>query len=237
MKKKSEGSKISLLSTKAIYPKKLADLTDVQWAQIAPDKVVIATKDRTWLSRPCSGKTRFAQPMEGTGSITTSKNLLDGAITAAKCAAKSSIRPLELTPISWVWQLAEAYHLSHSTPELMQEACVGFSMIGRWSLAEWAAHKANKEEGFDRLALLDIQSMGYDAEAVVNVLVPPAAVALIDYFICCVRNWNPIDCVGYSYTMESLATDVREEYIDEVEALMPIGINATRNLRVHSSRS
>ncbi|MDJ0567829.1 MAG: hypothetical protein QNJ53_02170 [Pleurocapsa sp. MO_192.B19] len=235
MEEKLEESKTSFSSTRAMYPKELADLTDVQWAEVAPDKVVIATKDRTWLSRPNFGKTRFAQPMKSTGSITTTKNLLDGAIAAAKCAAKSSVRPTVLTPISWIWQLAEAYHLSNPISKLMEEACIGFSTIGRWSLAEWAAHKANQEKGYDRLALLDIQSMGSDAQAVVEALVPLAAEALIDYLICCVRDWNPIDCVGYSYKVESLAMTVKEEYIDEVEILLPPDVNATRYLRAYSS--
>lgn len=234
MKDKPEEFKNPLLLNKEIELKELANLTDVQWARIAPNKVVIATEDRLWFSRPCSNKTRFGQPMEGAGSIATTKNLLDGAIATAKYTAKSDVRPPELSPLRWVWRLAGAYHLCKPTTELMEEACLGFLMIGHARLADWAAQKAEEEEGHDKFALRDIYSTGYNPQAVVKALVPPAAVALIDYFTRSVRNWNPIDCVGYSYTMERLATGVGNEYIDKVEALLPPGINATRNLRVHS---
>jgi pyrroloquinoline quinone (PQQ) biosynthesis protein C len=77
--------------------------------------------------------------------------------------------------------------------------------------------------------------MGYQAEAVVEALVPPAAAALVNYFIRSVWNRDPINCVGYSYTMERLALSVGEKYIQQVEALLPPGVQATRCLRVHSS--
>ncbi|MDJ0573518.1 MAG: hypothetical protein QNJ53_31380 [Pleurocapsa sp. MO_192.B19] len=213
-----------------------SNLTGIEWAQIAPDKVVVATEDRAWLCNPNSKKgDRFSQPMEGAGNIATTRKLLDGAIAAAKYATMSNIRPPALTATRWIWRLAGAYHLCNPTSELMEEAYMGFLLIGQTGLAEWAAQTADEEKGHDRLALRDIESMGYEAEAVVDQLVPPAAVALIDYFTRSVRNSNPIDCVGYSYTMERLATGIKKDYIDKVEAILPSRINATRNLRVHSS--
>lgn len=228
---------ITLLSTKAIDSHYLLNLPNVQWARIALNKTIIATENKAWLYQPHSIKDSFAQPMEGTGSITTTKNLLDGAIAAAEYIAESKIKPQKLTPIGWVRQLAEAYHLSCLTPELIGEACIGFAVVGRWSLAEWAAYKAHKEEGYARLALRDIQYMGYDAEAVVEEIVSPTAVALTDYLTRSVCDWNPIDCVGYCYTIERLTADFKEEYIDRVKALLSPEINATRNMRVHDSAS
>jgi pyrroloquinoline quinone (PQQ) biosynthesis protein C len=117
----------------------------------------------------------------------------------------------------------------------MDKAAQSFASSGRRSLAQWAAQKACEEGGHDRLALLDIQSMGYEAKAVVEALVPPAAVALVDYFTRSVQAPDPIACVGYCYTMERLALGIGEEHIQAVEALLPPGIQATRCLRVHSS--
>ena len=57
----------------------------------------------------------------------------------------------------------------------------------------------------------------------------------MDYFARSIRDENPIDCVGYSYTMERLALGVDEKYIQKVKALLPAGINATRCLCTHSS--
>jgi pyrroloquinoline quinone (PQQ) biosynthesis protein C len=117
----------------------------------------------------------------------------------------------------------------------MKNAAIGFAADNRSFLKKWALQKAKEEKGHDRLALLDIQSLGYDAEAVVKALVPPAAVALIDYFTRSVQDDDPIDCVGYTYTMERLSLGIGEEYIEKVEGLLPLKTNATRCLRVHSS--
>ena len=212
-----------------------SDLTNAEWAQIAPGKVVVATVDRAWLYHPTSGEERFAQPMECAGSLATTRKLLDTAIASAKYAIKSNVRPPALTPTRWVWRLASAYHLTSPVPQLMKDAAKGFAANSRSDLEHWALEKAEEEKGHDRLALLDIQSLGYDAEAVVKKLIPPAAVALIDYFTRSVQDDDPIDCVGYSYTMERLSLGIGEEYIQKVEELLPAKTNATRCIRVHSS--
>lgn len=211
------------------------DLTNAEWVQIATDKVVVATKNRAWLYKPRSAGDRFTQPMEGSGSFTTTQKLLDTVIAAARYAVRSDIRPPALTSIRWVWRLAGAYRMTSPVPDLMREAANGFAANGRFELEKWALEKAEEEIGHDRLALLDIQSLGYDAEAVVNAFVPPAARALMDYFTRSVRDSDPIDCVGYTYTMERLSLGIGEEYIHSVEKLLPPEINATRCLRVHSA--
>ncbi len=210
-------------------------LTNAEWAQIAPDKVVVATVDRAWLYQPRSAEDRFAQPMEGAGSFATTRKLLDTAIAAAKCAIKSDVRPPELTATRWIWRLAGAYHLTSPVPRIMKDAAMGFAANSRSDLKQWALEKVEEETGHDRLALLDIQSLGYDAEAVVKELVPPAAVALMDYFTRSAQDDNPIDCVGYTYTMERLSLGIGEDYIEKVKSLLPPKINATRCLHVHSS--
>ena len=222
----------------------MLDPVEVEWVQVAPNKTVVATAEKTYLIDPNTDKSsiprKFLQDrpnnlIEGTSNIATTQKLLDGAIAAAKYTINSDIRPPALTATRWVWRLAGAYHLCYPTSELMKEACVGFYRNDCWSLAEWAAQKANEEQGHDELALRDIQSMGYNPEAVVNALVPPTAVALIDYFTRSVRDLDPIDCVGYSYTMERLALGVDKKYIQKVKNLLPPSVNVTRCLRIHSS--
>lgn len=85
------------------------------------------------------------------------------------------------------------------------------------------------------LLCTDIESMGFDAEAVVKAIFPPAAASLVDYFTRSVQAPDPIGCVGYCYRMERLALGIGENYIKAVEALLPPGTHATRCLRVHSS--
>lgn len=212
-----------------------SERTKIEWAQIAPGKVIVATLERGWLYQLHSAEDPFAQPMECDGSNATTRKLLDTAIAAAKYAVTSTVRPPALTPTRWVWRLAGAYHLTAPVPRLIKDAAIAFAGNGRSLLKKWALEKAEEEKGHDQLALLDIQSLGYDAEAVVKALVPPAAVVLMDYFTRSVQDEDPIDCVGYTYAMERLSLGIGEEYIQNVQALLPPETNATRCLRVHSS--
>ncbi len=214
----------------------MTSLIDIEWVRIAPDKVVVATANRVWVYRPDSAASSdpFAQQMVSAGSVATTQKLLDTSIVLAKRAVSSSHCPPALSRTRWIWHLAGQYHLTHSTPRLMQEAAQLFAAAGRESLAQWATQKGIEERGHDRLALLDIQSLGYEAETVVQALVPPSAKVLLDYFTRSVQASDPISCVGYSYTLERLALAIGEEYIQAVEALLPPGTCATRCLRVHS---
>ena len=209
-------------------------LANAEWAQITLGKVVVATAERAWLYQPSSGSDRFAQPMSSAGSFATTQRLLDGAISAAKYTINSNVRPPALTATRWVWRLAGAYHSSRFTSQRMEEAAKNFAAAERWNLQKWALQKADEERGHDRLALLDIQSMGYDAEAVVKALVPPGAEIFVDYFSRSVQDSDPIDCVGCSYASERLGTFLGEDYIKHIEALLPEDTNVTRWLRVHS---
>jgi hypothetical protein len=214
---------------------KETEISFAEWAQIAPGKVVVATQDRAWLYQPSSVEERFSQPMTHTGTIATTRKLLDTAIAAAKYAIGSSVRPPALTVNRWIWRLAGAYHQTSLVPNLLKDAAQGFALNNRFDLEEWALEKAEEEKGHDVLALKDIQSLGYDAQAVVKTLVPPAAVALMDYFTRSTRADDPIDSVGYTYTIERLSLGIGRDYIQKVEALLPANTNATRCLRVHSS--
>lgn len=204
---------------------------------IALDEVVVKTANRPWVHRPnpAGGGDPVAQKMSGADSAAKTGKLLDGAVAHAWSTMKSRHRPPALTRRRWVWRLAGSYHLCHPTQRLMEEAARRFTSTGRKSLAQWAAQKASEEQGHDRLALLDMQAMGYEAEAVVQALVPPASTALVNYFTRSVQAPDPIGCVGYCYAMERLALGVGEKYIQTVEALLPPGTHATRCLRVHSS--
>ncbi|MDZ8185045.1 MAG: hypothetical protein RMX96_09340 [Nostoc sp. ChiSLP02] len=198
-------------------------------ASFLPDETAIEAANCTQRHQSISAKGGISHAQK----IAQTQKLLDRAIVSAWHTVKIDRTPPALTPIRWVWRLAGLYHLCHSTPELMEEAAQGFALADRESLAQWAVKKAREEAGHDRLALLDIQSMGYKAQAVVEVLVPPVAKALVDHFTRTVQDSDPIDCVGYSYTAERLAICRGLEYIQRIELL--VGKNATRCLRVHSA--
>ncbi|MEM8720648.1 MAG: hypothetical protein AAGE84_15335 [Cyanobacteria bacterium P01_G01_bin.39] len=209
--------------------------TEAEWATIAPDKLLIATKTKVWLESPWSSSDRFTQPMTGRGNAAITSKLLDGAMAAAKMAISAAEKPPKLTPHRLVWQLTGAYHISHSTPNLMEEAGQRFAQALRHDLSNWAYDKARKEIGHDRLALLDIESLGYQAEELVNSLIPPAAKILVDYFQRSVQDVDPIDCVGYVYALERMSLGAKPEHIQQIENLLPPEVNATRCLKEHSS--
>jgi hypothetical protein len=211
-------------------------LIDTERVRIALDKVMLKTANPTKVHQPSpvgSGD-RFTANMIDADSIAKTRKLLDRAIVYAWYTVKSERKPPTLTHTQWVWRLAGAYHLTHSYPPLIEEAQERFALAGRKSLSQWAAQKAIEERGHDRLALLDIQSMGYKAEAVVEALIPPSAVALVNYLAQSVYATDPIGCVGYSYTLERLATGIKEKHIQPIEALLPPRNRATRCLRAHS---
>ncbi|BAY50029.1 hypothetical protein SAMD00079811_76580 (plasmid) [Scytonema sp. HK-05] len=212
-------------------------LIDTQSAGFVADEVVVKAGKRNWVYQPTVAETgdRFAPKKIDADSVAKTRKLLDGAVAYAWKTVKSKRKPPALTRTRWVWRLAGSYHLCHPTKALMEEALSRFAATGRESLAQWAAEKATEEAGHDRLALLDIQSMGYDAEAVVKALFPPAAKTLVDYFTQSVYATDPIGCVGYCYTSERLAICRGEDYIQKVKAqLPPDTADATRCLRVHS---
>ena len=217
------------------YHQDQSESTHTEWAQIATGKVVVATADRAWLYQPTSLEDRFSRPMECTGSNATTEKLLDSAIAAAKSAIKPNVKPPKLTSTRWLWRLAGFYHLCHPIPKLVKQAQKKFTAQERWRLANWAEKNAQEEAGHDLLALKDIESLGYNPKIVVKALVPPSAKILIDYLTRTVQASDPIDCVGYAYAMERLALAIDEQYIKQVETLLPKNSQATRCLRVHSS--
>jgi pyrroloquinoline quinone (PQQ) biosynthesis protein C len=214
-------------------------LIEIEWAQLTAGTVVIATSERAWLRRldTFDPDDPFARPMRRAGGLATTRNLLDGAISAAQQAVSPKGARPQLTEARWVWRLAGYYHTTHATPRLMAEAAERFAAAGRHALACYALEKVRDEGGHDELALADLRALGYCAEAVVSELVPPTAAALVDYFARCVHAENPVGCVGYAYALERLAVTNGRDYIRQVEAALPEGVRATRCLRVHSAVS
>jgi hypothetical protein len=170
----------------------------------------------------------------GDRDVARVRNLLDRAVASAFPHA----RPAEVPPLTatrWAFRLAGLYHLTHSTPALLELAAERFAAAGRKILAGWARERAREESNHDLLALRDLRDLGYDPVRVVERVRPATAMRMVEYFERSVRAFDPIGCVGYAYTVERLAMTVREPDIRAVEAVLPPGTRATRCLRVHSA--
>lgn len=162
------------------------------------------------------------------------RKTLDRAVAAAFVYARPEQVP-PLTPIRWVYRLAGLYHLTHSTPSLLELARARFAAAGRPVLAEWAHVRAREESHHDVLALRDLRDLGHDGERVVRAIRPATAIRMLEFFTSSAHAPDPIGCVGYAYAVERLAMTVREPDIRAVEAILPPGTRATRCLRVHSA--
>ncbi|MDB4930304.1 MAG: hypothetical protein JWM10_2788 [Myxococcaceae bacterium] len=206
------------------------DTSLTEWVQLAPGRLLIATAESAWLEVGSAPR----DEMRGPGSLATTRKLLDGAVGAAFSAARPEGVPA-LTRPRCVLRLAASYHLTHSTPALLTAAARGFAAQGRPALERWATEKVREESGHDRLALRDLEDLGYPALAVAEALRPSTAMRLLGYFEETARAADPVGSVGYSYAIERLATTVGEREIAAVEALLPAGSRATRCQRVHSS--
>ena len=211
--------------------------THLEWVRVTPLAVVVATSEHVWLHevRTFDPSDPFTQPMRDEGCFATTGNLLDGVICAAQRSIAKAKRTPPLTLCRWAWRLAGYYHTTHATPRLMIEAADRFAAAGRTGLAQYAARKARDERRHDELALRDLRALGYHAELLVENLIPSTATRLVDYFTRLVHAPEPVGCIGYSYALERLAVAVNKDYIEQVKALLPPGVRATRCLRVHSA--
>jgi hypothetical protein len=204
------------------------DSNTIEWATLESGRLLVATASRAWVE---DHDDDVPGVMTGAGTLETTRKLLDGAVGAA-FADRRDVPGL--TPTRWAWRLAGMYHLTHHTPALMREAAGRFGAQGREALAAWAEQKAREEGGHDRLALRDLEDLGYDASRVVRTLVPPVAARLVELFTTTATATDPIGCVGYAYALERLATTVHADDVARVDAMLPPGMRATRCLRMHS---
>ncbi len=200
----------------------LSNSIDTQWTRLSPETVAVATANTAWLykSNALEILDRYGQSMKDVdGSIDSTQNLLDAAIAAAYYQHSEAILP-DLTLASWIWQLAGHYHLTCLTPKLMRDASEAFAITNQPTLAKWARQKANREQGYNQTTLQDMEYLGYKPEAVVAKFQPTQAQNLIGYLVG-KQNPDPIKCIGYSYTVERIATRIEQEYTQLVGSLLP----------------
>ena len=212
-------------------------MVTVEWARVAPRRIVVATRSGAWVHRPRMDSLPgpFDEAMDGPGTVDTTRWLLDGAIGAAAFGRSASRTTPPLTPIRWLWRLAGYYRTTEATSRLLPLAARRFGAAGRRPLQQWALRGTREERGHDQLALRDIRALGYDTEQVVARLASPAVNAIVEYFTDTVMHADdPIGCVGYAYALERLAAEKSRDDVAAVQAILPPGVNATRCLRVHS---
>lgn len=222
----------------SLQPKAIANPSIVEYVQLTQDKTVVVTEDDVWIRTATDGSVFTPQlSTKNIDKIETTRKLLDTAIILGKRGASiaQQNQNRRLSVDNWVWSLISQYHTAYPTSQLMWKAAQKFREQGRDLLAEWAAEKAQEETGHDRLALKDIESLGYQDQALVDAHQPNFSKILTDYFAQSVEVTDPIKVVGYAYALERNSLTVKENHIQAIENILPPGVNATRFLRVHSS--
>lgn len=204
----------------------------IEWAEVAPGTVMIATADRAWIHR-VSPFDLFAESMAGAGSIETTRMLLDAAIGVFQRPRLDGVAP-PLTMDEYVQRVLACYYGGKATPPLMLRAAERFRVAGRHDLESWGRAVA-VDEDHDHLALADLVELGYPPEVVDTMPCPAFKAAAIEYFEACVDGDEPVSCMGYVYALERAAALIERSYVEAIEAWLGPGVNATRCLRWHSS--
>jgi hypothetical protein len=210
-----------------------------EWVNVTHDISIIARESgEVWFhNRGGANESHdpFAAPMECAGSLGSTLGLLDGAINLAFSRIEmQSARPQPTLP-SYILALVGAYHTSVDTPRNLRRAASRFEELGRHEVAAYLEERAREETGHDRLALKDLRALGVPGERLVANFIPEGIKPLCERFDQLCAQDYPIGSIGYSYCLERIAALKEESDIEEVRALCPDGVDATRFLRSHSS--
>ena len=214
---------------------KISASTEVEWATITPDKVVVANTENAWICSPFAHNGQFADPTIGIGDSTKTSKLLDGAMAAASMATAFNPKSLTLSSNRLVWQLIGAYQIAYATPILMRKASQRFAIALRHDLSNWALEKARKKATQARLLLIDIESLGYRSEELVRAITPSVSTTLVNYCQRSVRDKDPIDCVGYVHALERLSLSSRKKDLQKIDNYLPSDVDFSRYLELNNT--
>jgi hypothetical protein len=208
-----------------------------QWVHLPGGDTLVASEGAVWIQEPVIASLSLRGPMTDLVSATpqTTKNLLDGAIAAAERGARAAPGP-PLTPTRWAWELVGQWYCAHHGVALLPELIQRFRSAGRVGLAEFARRKLDEEQGHDLFPLDDLRALGYDAPALVHAMPPPPiAKAEVDYARACARGDHPVEFFGYMYAQERRVTRVPEEWLADLDAVLPPGVEAASAIRLHAN--
>ena len=210
-----------------------------EWVNVTGDISIIARESgEVWFHTPSGTKEDvdpFATPMTGLGAVGSTVGLLDGAINLGFAGIEKRLARPDLTLAGYIVALIGAYHTSVDTPRILRRAASRFNELGRPEVAAYLEERAREETGHDRLALKDLRALGVPGERLVANFIPEGIKPLCKRFDDLSLEDYPIGCIGYSYCLERIAALKEKTDVENVQALCPDGVDATRFLRSHSS--
>jgi hypothetical protein len=212
----------------------LFDEMPCEWAEVAPRKVIVATAERAWVHTLRLFPDPFARHMERPGAAATTRLMLDAAMVTAEREV-GGLPPPRLTRARYAWNLVAYYVTAHAAPPALLGTAERFAAAGRPDLESLARHMAKEETGHDRLALGDLEAMGYEAAALVEAECPRKAQVMVEALARISEGAEPVLIFGYCYALERAALRIGRDTIAALELLLPEGRRATRCIRVHSA--
>ncbi len=216
-----------------------------QCIRISPQTLLISLPDgRSWLTT-VGGPQLKALPVSNVAAehASLAASLVEGALHAgiagdgnlALDAAQHAKLTGPYTLFRYIRWLVGNCIFAARTPGLFRRGAERFEASGRADLASFARMKAIEETGHSELAYRDLEGLGLPAACVVRLIQPPSAYAFAEQFRSYVESSTPIALFGFSYTLERMAVERDEAFIQGVEAMLPPGSQACRFLKVHST--
>ncbi len=200
--------------------------------------LVVATAEHFWLARGHA----FSQAAVASGLLAEPsrdglRQLLAGCLVAGMQAAEPAAhKPVpKMSAARHLYNLASGYRTAHATPPTMRLVASKFRANGFEALAQYSLEVERDETGHDRMSLGDLRALGVDGVRFVQMLRPALSVALVEHFASLAASPHPVGVFGYAYALERASAAFGQREIDEVEALLPAGVRATRFMRLHSA--
>lgn len=211
-------------------------LVELEWLPLDTGLSVVARADgRFSLHRAGPFDATYAQPqLKPDSTPDATRALLTGALAAGLARPEAPPAPPVSLP-RLIYRLCGRYQTTHATPPAFQRLAVRFRAQGRHDLADFAETKVREETGHDTLVLLDLGALGLPAQALVEAIRPPTALALVEHLHALEAAAHPVGVLGYAYALERAALLVDQAQIDAAQAVCPPGVDATRGMRIHSA--
>jgi hypothetical protein len=207
-----------------------------QWVQLRGGETLVASHKGAWIQPPQAAALGLwgSMPRSHAGTLETTRHLLEGAMRAGERGSKEP-GTWPPTPRRWALDLVDQWYTAHHSVALLPVAIERYESMHRPELVRFARQKLDEEAGHDRLALNDLDALGYDPEAACREVPPgPTARALVRYARDCVHGPEPVAFLGYIFMLERRVIRITADALQTLDRALPSGVQATSAVRAHA---
>lgn len=213
-------------------------MENFQWAPLPKSRVIVGDINGGYVA--CEEDQELLEYIQDIDVSTKSSTqaILEGALLTA-LEENQHLQEPNMTFYSsinrYIWMLIGAYHSAGATPGAMRSVASKMLESGRKDVANYLEHVAKEESGHSDLALLDLQTLGLNAQKLVDQTISNESVRLLDHLNKIIESQNPIKILGYAFALERLALFNNSETLSKAKKILPENKDALKCLRVHSS--